>query len=332
MGVIQALSALPGARCGHCLLYTTAQQPLYKRENVVIKLGKMNKLQVWHPAPYGVLLDAGEDGELFLSDGAGGKGLSVGDWVEVFVYLDTEDKLAVTTKTPLGEVGRFSYLKVAAVTQVGAFLDWGLKKDVLVPFNEQKFPMVQGSSYVVYIYLDNKTGRIIASSKIDRYIKSLNEDFEIGEQVALLIESETDLGFKCIVNQTHWGILYGDEIFQSLSVGAEVTGYIKYIREDGKIDLCLQPPGYSRDRMGGIAEKILESIRQDGGFLAMTDKSPPADIYERFLVSKQVFKKALGALYKQRKIALEADGIRLLSPAEAPEKKTAQKKGKPPHQ
>lgn len=294
------------------------------REIEVMHLGEMNKLQIVRTAAHGVFLNGGEAGELFLSTADVAASLAVDDWVEVFVYLDTDDQLAVTTRTPLGQVGRFSYLKVAAVNQVGAFLNWGLKKDVLAPFNEQKFPMVEGASYMVYICLDDRTGRIIASSKIDRFLKSLNEDFENGQQVDLLIESVTDLGYKCIVNHSHWGILYRNEIFQPLVIGQAIKGYIKTIREDLKIDLCLQPPGY--ERVDAVTDKILDRLKENGGFLAVTDKSAPADIYALFAASKQAFKKAVGALYKQRRIALEESGIRLLDPPKAVEKKAAKKK------
>jgi predicted RNA-binding protein (virulence factor B family) len=276
----------------------------------VIKLGDTNKLKIVRTQDNGFYLDAGESTEIFLPVSQADKSYAIDEWVEVFVYLDTRDRLTATTRTPLGQVNRFSFLKVVQVNEVGAFLYWGLPKDILVPYNEQKTPMREGASYLVYLYIDDKTGRIVASSKIDRFLKSLNDDFKDAQMVDLIVQSPTDLGYKCIVNHTHWGILHKADLFRTLFIGQKLTGYIKCIREDRKIDLCLNPSGYQG--IDGIAEKILEKLKDNGGFLAVSDKSAPARIYNLFEVSKQAFKKAVGALYKKRLISLENDGIRLV--------------------
>ncbi len=275
----------------------------------MIKIGEMNILKIIREDAWGVYLDAGKEGEILLPNKHTNENRSLGDSIEVFVYLDSDDQITATTRKPLGQVNRFSFLKVAQVNPVGAFLDWGLPKDVLVPYDEQRVPMVEGNFYVVFIYLDEKTKRIVASSKIDRFLKSLNDAFVQSEKVNLLLHSHTDLGFKCIVNHSHWGVVYDKDIFQRLTIGQEISGYIKRIRDDGKIDLTLHPPGYAG--IDGVAEKILNKLKAEGGFLPVTDKSAPRIIYGLFGVSKKAYKNAVGALYKRRLVSLNADGIRL---------------------
>jgi predicted RNA-binding protein (virulence factor B family) len=270
----------------------------------------MNDLVVCGKSPAGVLLDDGEGREILLPKVDCTGPCEHYERVTVFLYLDSEGDVKATMREPLGRVGRFSYLKVAQVNEVGAFLDWGLPKDVLAPYHEQKTPMVEGESYLVYIYLDDKTQRITASSKVDRFLKSLANNFSDGQAVEIVVESTTDLGFKCIVDQTHWGILYESDVHQPLTVGQRLDGFIKKVREDRKIDLCLRKPGYGA--IDGVAGEIMAKLEAGGGFLAVTDKSPPEAISQMFGVSKKAFKKAIGALYKKRIIALEDDGIRLL--------------------
>ena len=241
-----------------------------------------------------------------------------GDWTNVFVYLDSDDLPAVTTVRPRAQVGQCAYLRVAQVNRVGAFLDWGLPKELLAPHSEQKNPMAPGESHVVRVYLDDRTGRIVASSKLDRFLGAVNERFEVGQQVELLVHSSTDLGYKCVVHHTHWGVLYYGDVFQRLSRGNKRNGYIKNIREDGKIDLCLQPPG--AQGIDDVSRRILAKLGDRGGFLAINDKTAPRDVYDLFGVSKKAFKKALGGLYKKQLVTLGDDGVRLVdTPAGDPE-------------
>ena len=274
----------------------------------MLKLGEMNRLKIVRVDAHGYFLKGGPSGEIRLPDKHTTGTHSVGERVEVFVYLDSNDKPAATTRTPLGQVNQFAYLRVADVNPVGAFLDWGLPKHVLVPFDEQKHPMRVGESHVVYLYLDKKTRRIVASSKVDRFLKLLNDEFEPTQVVDLLVHSTTDIGYKCIVNHTHWGILFYEDVFEQLTVGQQLKGYIKQIREDRKINLSVTPPGYRG--VEGVAERIMTALDESDGFIPLNDKSAPADIYARFGVSKQMFKKAVGALYRERRITLESGGIR----------------------
>jgi uncharacterized protein len=276
----------------------------------VVKLGETNKLQIIKEVDFGYFLDGGEEGEILLPKDQTRKTHEIDEWIDVFIYLDSEDRIVATTKKPFGRVNQFSFLKVAQVNPVGAFLDWGLSKDVLVPFHEQKKPMEEGKSYLVYIYLDTKSSRITASSRFDRFLDYYNDDFEEGQKVNILIQSQTDLGYKCIINHTHWGILYKNEVFQRLKIGQPLESYIKKIREDGRIDLCLQQPGYGK--IDGIAKEIVAKLKSCDGFINVNDKSDPETISQVFGVSKKAYKKAIGALYKKRVIILEKGGVRLI--------------------
>jgi predicted RNA-binding protein (virulence factor B family) len=206
-------------------------------------------------------------------------------------------------------VGQFASLRVKANTSSGSFLDWGLKKDLLVPKREQHGGMEEGKSYVVYVFLDEKTNRITASAKLDRFLNLRPPEYGEGEEVDLLICNRTDMGYKAIVNNSHWGMLFKNEVFTDLRIGRQLKGYIKKIRPDHKIDLLLQKPGY--ENVDKISRSILKIIKKHGGRIAVTDKTPPEKIYALFGVSKKTFKKAIGALYKKRLVTLEADGIRL---------------------
>jgi predicted RNA-binding protein (virulence factor B family) len=276
------------------------------------EIGKTSTLPVVKDLDFGVYLDAEGLGEILLPRRYVPDGCTVGDEVEVFLYRDSEDALLATTEVPLVEVGRAAFLKVVAVTKVGAFLDWGLPKDLLVPFREQTQEMEAGRSYVVFVYLDRKSRRIAASTRLDRYLAAGSRDFEEGQRVDLLIYGRTDLGYKAIVDDTCWGVLYDNEVFQPLRKGQRVEGYIKQVRSDAKLDLTLHKPGY--EKVDDLSTQILERLKAEGGFLPVSDKSPPEQIYARFEVSKKTFKKAVGALYRARLITLEPDGIRLVEP------------------
>lgn len=235
-----------------------------------------------------------------------------GDWLEVFIYFDSDDRIIATTLKPRAEVGEFAFLKVVSVNTTGAFLDWGLAKDLLVPFREQKKDMVEGRSYLVYVYLDTASNRIVASAKIEKYFSTEFPEYETGEAVTLLIYQKSDIGFKALVNQKHLGIVHNSDVFKPLHSGMELVGYIKQVKPDGKIDLLLQKPGY--ENIDSLASELLDIMKKNRGFLGLTDKSEAETIYEKLGWSKKTFKKAVGSLYKNRLIALETDGIRLINP------------------
>ncbi|HNX57206.1 MAG TPA: S1-like domain-containing RNA-binding protein [Prolixibacteraceae bacterium] len=274
------------------------------------QIGKINQLEVLKELDFGIYLDGGELGEILMPKRYVPEGTMLGDYIEAFVYLDSEDRLIATTEKPLAQVEEFALLEVVSVAQVGAFLNWGLPKDLFVPFREQRKPMEVGEKYLVYVYLDTDTKRIAASSKIENYLDNIPVDYDENEEVDLIIVNQTDLGYNAIVDNCHIGILYKNEVFQELNAGDRVQGYIKKIRPDGKIDLRLDKVGY--EKIGGLADLIISKLNQSNGFLLFTDKSSPEEIYRTFKVSKKNFKAAVGALYKQRLIALEPNGIRLL--------------------
>jgi len=275
----------------------------------MIQIGRSYNLIVVKETDFGVYLDAENLGEILLPSKYVPNNVAVDDVVEVFLYLDSEDRPIATTQTPKANVGEFAYLEVKDNTQIGAFLNWGLDKDVLVPFSEQHRPMSVGKSYIVFLYLDNQ-GRITATSKIDKVVlEDDDHDFIPQQTVELMIANSTDLGFKAIVDHSHWGLLYKDEVDQRLSFGQSIQGYIKNVREDGKIDLSLKSGQQIRDDHSEIIQGYL---RDHDGFAPVHDKSPPAEISDLFGMSKGQFKRAIGGLYKQRVITIETDGIRLV--------------------
>jgi predicted RNA-binding protein (virulence factor B family) len=275
----------------------------------MLNIGKINTLTIVKKQGPDIYLDNGLSAKVLLADKKPPENCQVGDALEVFVYVDSEGHLAATTKIPLAQVNDIAWLKVVSLNYVGAFLDWGLPKDLLVPFSEQHHEMEVGKSYLVKVFLDDKN-RIAATTKIDRFIEDESIDFEVGQKVSLIIADKTELGFKAIVNNTHWGLLYQNELFQPLRRGQKLDGYIKQIREDGKIDLILQEPGYGK--VVSLTDKILIKLNKNNGVLALSDKSPPEAIYAAFGVSKKVFKQAIGALYKKQLITIDKDGIKLV--------------------
>lgn len=275
-----------------------------------IELGKHNTLKVVKEVDFGMYLDGGEEGEILLPARYVPEDCQLGDELSVFIYLDNEERLVATTLTPLVEIGQFACLEVAWVNQYGAFLNWGLMKDLFVPFREQKMKMQVGKSYVVYAYLDDESYRIVASAKVDRYLSKEIATYEAGQEVNVLIWQKTDLGFKAIIENKHSGLLYDSEIFQPLRAGMIVKAYVKQVREDGKIDLILQKTG--KDKVDDFSNTLLEHIRENGGKTSFNDKSPAEEIYDAFGVSKKTFKKAVGDLYKKHLILLQDDGIVLM--------------------
>lgn len=280
-----------------------------KRTKLMLSIGKTYNLPVLKMTPQGAYLDAEELGEVLLPGKYCPDNTSVGDHLPVIIYLDSSTRLIATTQIPKVEVGQFAYLEAVSNSDFGTFLDWGLDKDLLAPFGEQHRPMKVGNSYLVYVYLNSADGRITASSKIEKFLDDeADHDFTVGQHVDLIIANSTDLGFKAIVNQSHWGLLYKDEVHERLSFGESRRGYIKHLRPDNKIDLILKEEQYTRDKN---AQLILDYLKKHDGFAAVNDKSDPALIQELFNMSKKTFKKTIGGLYKQRSIVIIPDGIQL---------------------
>ncbi len=275
------------------------------------EIGVFNNLRVIKEVDFGVYLDGGEHEEILLPRRYVPENCKVDDNVRVFIYLDSEDRFIATTETPYAMVGDFALLKVVAVESVGAFLDWGLLKDLLVPFGEQSPTMEIGKSYIVRIYVDKQSNRIAATTRLDRYLDNEPGNFHAGQEVELLICNQTDIGYKAIINGMHWGVLYSNEVFQPLKSGQATKGYIKKVRDDNKIDLSLHKTGY--ERVDDITDTILTVLKEQGGFISVTDKSSPETIHKLFGVSKKTYKKAIGAIYRKKLITIENDGIRLIS-------------------
>jgi uncharacterized protein len=274
----------------------------------MVHVGQFNKLKVIKEVAFGVYLDGEEFGEVLLPSKVVPKGTLIGDEVNVFIYFDSEDKIIVTTKRPRAFVGSFASLRVIDINRAGAFLDWGLDKDLLVPKALQHRPMTLNNYYVVYIFNDNE-GRIVASTKLDYYLDKTPPEYMPGEEVNLIIAGTSPLGYKAIINNQHWGLIHRDDVFQSIALGNKLPGYIKKIRADGKIDVVLRKMG--QDSVDELSERILEELNKADGYLPLHDKSNPEDIKRVFNESKKNFKRSLGLLYKRGKILLEAEGIRL---------------------
>jgi predicted RNA-binding protein (virulence factor B family) len=281
-------------------------------EKKMAQIGRVNKLAIKRTRDYGAHLDGGELGDILLPKKYVPEKCQPGDEIEVFVYADGEDRLRATTQKPYATVGQFAKLRVVANSSSGAYLDWGLQKDLLVPKREQLSKMEEGKSYVVFVFFDKKTNHITASSKLDKFLSFQTPNYDEGEEVDLFIYDKTDLGYKALVNNSHGGMVYKNEVFQKLFIGQQLKGYIKKIREDLKIDLSLQQPGYQK--VDDISQTILKTIEDLGGRITVTDKSPPEDVYSLFGVSKKTFKKAIGALYKNRLIIIDTNGISLAPP------------------
>lgn len=274
-------------------------------------IGRYNTLQVVKHTDFGLYLDGGADGEILLPNRYIPKDTSseVEDWLNVFVYLDSEDKLLATTEKPKVQVGQFASLKVVEINSIGIFLDWGLPKDLLMPYSEEKRQMRAGEYCVVHVYLDRRTRRITATAKLDRYLDKTPGNFRVGQQVDLLVVEQSPMGFKAIINNTHWGLIHKNEVFKFLRPGKQEKGYIKELREDGKIALSLQPVG--QDATLGLHEQILAKLKAADGVLPLNDKSDPQVISDMFGVSKGNFKKAIGALYKSGQIVIHDNRIEL---------------------
>ncbi|OYT97537.1 MAG: GntR family transcriptional regulator [Pseudomonas sp. PGPPP3] len=272
-------------------------------------IGRYNSLQVVKHTDFGLYLDGGADGEILLPKRYIPKDTpsEVEDWLNVFIYLDSDDKLIATTEKPKVQVGEFASLKVLEINSIGIFLDWGLSKDLLLPYSEEKRSLEAGQYCVVHVYLDKHTRRITATARLDRYLDVRPAAYQVGQAVDLLVAESTDMGFKAIINNQHWGLIHKNEVFKFLRSGMREKGFIKELRADGKISLSLQPVG--QEAANSLHEKILQQLQDNGGTLAVSDKSPPEVISGLFGVSKGNFKKAIGALYKQGRIVIHADRI-----------------------
>lgn len=275
-----------------------------------IRLGEYNHLTVTKQVDFGMYLDGGDEGEILLPSRYVPEGCKPGDKLDVFIYLDNEERPVATTLVPKAKVGDFAFLEVAWVNQYGAFLDWGLMKDLFCPFREQKMKMEKGKGYIVHVHTDDESYRIVASAKVERYLDDTFPKYKKGEEVDLLVWQKTELGFKVIINNRHGGLVYHSQVFKDIHTGDRMKGYIDNVREDGKIDVTLQPTGKRQTKEFG--ETLLQYLKDNGGTCDLGDKSAAEDIYSRFGVSKKTFKKAVGDLYKQRIITISDNGIKLV--------------------
>ncbi len=273
-----------------------------------LSLGRFNRLTIVRRAEQGLYLSGGPE-DILLPNRYVPDGAEIGDEIDVFVYLDNEERLIATTETPKAQVGDFAWLQVAWVNNFGAFLDWGLMKDLFVPFREQKMKMQKGKSYLVHLHIDPETYRIMASAKVERYLSTDFPPYHGGDEVDILVWQKTDLGFKAIVENRFSGMLFDAEIFRQLHSGDRLKAYVKQVRPDGKIDLSLQKKG--QKAVHDFSDTLLEHLQNNGGFTPLGDKSPAEEIHALFGVSKKVFKKAVGDLYKQHLITIEPEGLRL---------------------
>jgi len=277
----------------------------------MIEVGVYNELEILRMTSVGLYLGDEEGEDVLLPNKYCPKEFEIGDKIDVFVYRDFEDRKIATNLIPKIFLNEFAFLKVVSVSNVGAFLDWGLEKDLMVPFKEQRKKMEEGRWYVVYLDRDERTDRLFASNKLDHYLQNDKVDLEIRQEVDLLVIQQTDLGYSVIVNGEHKGLVYENEVFTSLKIGDKLKGYVKEVREDNKIDISLQPIGYEQFNDVNVDMIYRRLIDQDG-YLTLTDKSSPEEIAAEFAISKKAFKKAVGALYKERKITIEPKGIRLV--------------------
>ncbi len=282
--------------------------------NNEVQLGHMNRLKVVKRVDFGLYLDGGDIlGDILLPKGEviGEENLKIGSEVDIFLYLDHDERLVATMRKPLAQVGDFAYLEVAWVNNCGAFLSWGLMKDLFVPFHEQKMRMQQGKGYIVYVLLDEDSYRIMATAKVERYLSEDMPHYRRGDEVEALLWQKTEIGFKVIIDNKYGALLYDDQMFCNLHTGDRTKAYVQQVRPDGKIDLLLQRIGQAA--AVDFSDTLLERIRNNGGYITMGDHSPAEEIYSLFGVSKKVFKKAVGNLYKRRLIRISPEGIKLMT-------------------
>ncbi|EGR2700501.1 TPA: CvfB family protein [Vibrio parahaemolyticus] len=276
----------------------------------MIKIGQINSLEVIKKADFGVFLDGDDYGSVLLPNKHVPEGTELGDHIEVFLYFDSESQLAATIDKPIAQVGEWGLMKIEGINQTGAFVNWGIKeKDLLIPFSEQRARFTAGQNILVYVYTDKASGRIVGTTKFNKWLDKTPANYEVNEEVDLIIAERSQLGYKAIVNGKHWGMIFPSDVFGKLFIGKKLKGYIKQVREDGKIDLSLQKVGVAK--MDNLSSKIIDLLEKKGGFLPLNDKSSPEAIFDAFRTSKGTYKKTIGGLYKQGKIVIEKDGIRL---------------------
>jgi predicted RNA-binding protein (virulence factor B family) len=287
-----------------------------------LKIGEYNKLRVLKKAQrpdshsftkeetFGLYLDGGDDGEILMPQKYVPENIEIGDEINVFVYLDQDERPVATTETPLAKAGEFAYLECSWVNEYGAFLSWGVTKDLFCPFREQKKRMEIGESYIVHVHIDKETYRLVASAKVEHYLSNDKPDYTPGQPVSLLIWQKTELGFKVIINNMHSGLIYENQIYQYLHTGDRVQGYISQVRPDGKIDCRLQQTGIQESK--DFAETLLQYLKDNGGHCNLSDKSDAEDIKRQFHVSKKVYKRAIGDLYKRHLIMITPTSISLV--------------------
>ena len=270
-------------------------------------IGRQQTLTVIREKDFGVYLDAHQFGDVLLPKRYVPQGTKVGDDLEVFIYLDSEDELIATTLEPKAQVGEFAALTCVANNRVGAFFDWGLPKDLLVPFSQQKNTIEEGETHLMFVYLDQNTNRLVGTTRVDALLNREEPPYRAGDKVQAIIGDKTNIGFKCVIDNRFWGVLFFEDAFRQLHKGEKVTAFIKRVRDDGKIDISLQEVGYKK--VTGILGDILQYLDDHNGEMPITDKSSPEAIYAVFKVSKATFKKALGALYKDKKILLTKEKV-----------------------
>ncbi|BBM64623.1 CvfB family protein [Vibrio alfacsensis] len=275
----------------------------------MIKIGQINSLEVIKKADFGIFLDGADYGSVLLLNKHVPEGTEIGDRLDVFLYFDSESQLVATTEKPIAQVGEWGLMKIEGINVTGAFVSWGISdKNLLIPFSEQRARFTEGQNILVYVYTDKASGRIVGTTKFNKWLDKTPANYEVNEQVDLIIAERSQLGYKAIVNGKHWGMIFPSDVFGKLFIGKQLKGYIKQIREDGKIDLALQKVGVAK--MDDLSMKVLELLEKKGGYLPLNDKSTPEAIFDAFRTSKGTFKKTIGGLYKQGKIVIEKDGIR----------------------
>ena len=275
-----------------------------------ILLGAFNRLTIVKEVDFGLYLDGGDEGEILLPRRYVPTTYKIGDEIDVFLYLDQDERLVATTEQPLAQVGDFAFLECSWVNEYGAFLNWGLMKDLFCPFREQKKRMEIGSSYIVYVTIDEESYRMMASAKVERYLSKDKPPYKAGDEVQILVWQKTDLGFKAIIDNAYAGLIYRDQIFKYVHTGDRMKAYVANVRPDGKIDLTLQHTG--RQQTIDFSETLLTYLHEHGGSCDLGDKSDAEEIKARFEVSKKVYKKAIGDLYRRRLITISDDGIHLV--------------------
>lgn len=274
------------------------------------ELGKTNSLTIVKKTDFGLYLDGKDSGEILLPNRYVTPDMEPGQTIDVFLYLDGEERLTATTETPKAKVGEVAFLKVKSVEKAGAFLEWGIMKDILVPFSEQKVKMEPGKYYIVYLYIDKITDRITATMKLEKFIHKTTPGYSSGQLVSGIVFQVTDLAYKVVINHQHFGLLYKNEVFKPLMIGQSLSLYVKKVRPDDKIDLSADVQGFQK--LDAVSQKIWDKLVNEGGFLPFHDKTDAEVIYRNFGISKKVFKASVGTLYKQRKITLLPDGIKVL--------------------